>query len=125
MQVARISTAMRLDEARNVKSTGPELGAVNVVTTGLTVPDVNAGIFTFAFVAAIVVSPNKPELASFISTVTEPDPAVIDWNAAELPGNTSVTVNTGVQVPPGPGVGVGLGVGAGVGVGVGPPVPAH
>lgn len=60
-----------------------------------------------------------------MSTMTDPGPAVIDWNAAALPGITSVTVNTGVQVPPGVGVGLGEGVAVGVGVGVGPPPPEH
>lgn len=53
-----------------------------------------------------------------MSTVTEFGPAVIDVNAFKLPGNTSVTVSDGVQMP-GIGVGVGVGVTVGVGVGVG------
>lgn len=52
-----------------------------------------------------------------MSTVTEFGPAVIDVNAFKLPGNTSVTVSDGVQMP-GFGVGVGVGVTVGVGVGV-------
>lgn len=121
-----MSTAARRDVARRVKSTGwPGLGTVNVAVTGATVPEVNAGTLTFAFEDAIAPRPISPLLESFISTVTDPGPAVIDWNAAALPGNTSVTVNAGVHVPPGVGVGVGVGFGVGVGVGVGPPPPAH
>lgn len=63
---------------------------------------------------------------SAISTVTEFCPAVIEVNAPRLPGNTSVTVNDGVQmlgfgvgVAGGVGVGVGVGVNVGLGVGVG------
>lgn len=47
---------------------------------------------------------------------------MFDGNAFKLPGNASVTVSDGVQMPEfgvGAGVGVAVGVGAGVGVGVG------
>lgn len=79
-----------------------------------------AGIVTLAFDELTRVKLCKPGPESTGSTVTEPAPDVMDAKAEELPGNTSVTVSTGVQGPPGVGVGVGgIGVGVGVGVGVG------
>ena len=72
-----------------------------------------------AFVALIRLYDCSPTPELTISTVTVPGPAVIAWNAAALPGNTSVTVNVGVHGPPGVGVGVGVGLGVGVGVGFG------
>lgn len=45
-----MNTPLAREPARSVKSTGwPGLGTVNVVVTGLVVPNGNAGIDTFAF----------------------------------------------------------------------------
>lgn len=81
LHLARIRIPDR-DTARSVKSTGcPGVGTVKVTATGLIVPKVNAGIETFAFDELTSVSAVKPVPVSTASTVTRPDPAVIDWNA--------------------------------------------
>lgn len=117
---------------------------MNVAVTGSVVPNGNTGTDTSALKALITESPCRPDPTSAMSTVTEPGPAEIDWNAAALPGNTSVTVSVGEHGPLGGvgvgvafgvavgtgvgvavGVGVGLGVGVAVGVGVGAGPPAH
>ena len=87
--------------ARNVKSTG-RLGfiGVNVTTTGLKVPGVNAGMFTTALTGVpITVNDCKPVPALTWSTVTEPGPLDTP-NETIPPGNKSpsVTVVLGVQV---------------------------
>lgn len=116
---ALMRTARMRDDALRVKSTAcPVFGRVNVAVTGLNVPGANAGIVTIALDELTTVSDWRPGLTSAGSTVTVPLPAVMEENAAEPPGNTSVIVNVGVHVPP-PGVGVGVGVGVAVGVGVG------
>lgn len=85
-------------------------------------------MLTLALAELIKVRPCKPMLVSAISTVTEFIPAVIDVKSPRLPGNTSVTVIDGVQLPEigvcvgkgeTVGVGVEVAVGEGVGVGVG------
>lgn len=49
---ALMDTAFIRDDARKMKSTGcPGLGIVNVAVTGLNVPGVKIGTFTFALVA--------------------------------------------------------------------------
>lgn len=88
-------------------------GIANVVVTGSEVPLGKNGILNWAFDALTTVSPCNPIPVSAISTVIEFWPAEIDVNAARLPGNTSVTINDGVQVP---GVKIGEGVGNGVGL---------
>jgi len=135
------------DDALKVKSDAcPGSGSVNVAVTGPVVPNGNAGTDTSALMALITENPCRPDPTSAMSTVTEPGPAVIDWNAAPLPGNTSVTVSvgehgplggvgvgvalgvavgTGVGVAVGVGVGFGVGVAVGAGVGVGAGPPAH
>ena len=93
---------------------------MNVTTTGLNVPGVNAGIFTVAFTCIpITVSDCKPVPPLTWSTVTEFIP-VVTMNDAMPPGarSHSVTVVVGVQPLPGVGDGDGLGVGVGVGVGL-------
>ena len=103
---ARISTVLVRDAARSVKSTGCAVfGTVNVAVTGLVVPNGNAGTETLAFDTLTTLRLWSPMPMFTMSTVTEPAPAVIAWNAPELPGNTSVTVSVGVQTP-GTGVGV-------------------
>lgn len=117
LHCALMSTALARDEARSVKSTAcAAFGRVNVALTGPVVPNGKAGMATFAFVALTSVRPCSPTPVLTGSTVTVPGPAVIDVNAAALPGNTSVTVSVGVQNALGVGVGVG-GIGVGVGVG--------
>jgi hypothetical protein len=144
---ARINTVLSRDDALKVKSAAcPGSGRVNVALTGAVVPNGNAGTDTSALKALITESPCRPDPTSAMSTVTKPGPAVIDWNAAALPGNTSVTVSvgehgplggvgvgvafgvavgTGVGVAVGVGVGLGVGVAVGAGVGVGAGPPAH
>jgi len=117
---ARISTEFSRAEARTVKSTGwPAFCAENVIVTGWYVPGANGGIATLAFAASSNVIDCSAVPVSAMSTVTEPGPAVIDWNAPALPGNTSVTLSNGVHIPPGVGDGAGVGVTFGVGDGGG------
>src|SRR5687767_4151342 len=116
---ARISTPLNRVVACRVKSTGcPAFGTVKPAAPGPSVPNGNAGMFTVAFVALTSEKFCSPLPVSIGSTVTEPEPAVIDVNCAAPPARVSVIVKAGVHTPPGVGVGVGVGFGVGVGVGV-------
>ncbi len=69
----------------------------NEAVTGSYVPIGKAGMLIEALVELTTVRPWSPTPLFTGSIVTEFVPAVIDWNAARLPGKTSVTVITGVQ----------------------------